>query len=295
MMKRYLCLLLLLCCLPLSAVAEGIIVNLIDDPDAPYAFQEGAEILEIVFPSIHGSDACILRMGEETMMVDCSTDDQSPLLVVPVLKALGITHIDTAFNSHPHDDHITGFEFLEGTATIGQLAVAFPEDYNYVIKRTIRVLSAQGVPVVHVADGDVLRLGQAELTVFQRKGGDFTGNDLSACLLLRYGERTYITLGDVENRAQAALVNNPPECGMKADIMKYPHHGHVRLNQAFYDLIDPELAIITAHPWPAKEGFAFMERQGVPALSTWYGVIRLRTDGHIWVVDYLPMDDEEAA
>lgn len=295
MMKRYLCLLLLLCCLPLSAVAEGVIVNLIDDPDAPYAFQEGAEILEIVFPSIHGSDACILRMGEETMMVDCSTDDQSPLLVVPVLKALGITHIDTAFNSHPHDDHITGFEFLEGTATIGQLAVAFPEDYNYVIKRTIRVLSAQGVPVVHVADGDVLRLGQAELTVFQRKGGDFTGNDLSACLLLRYGERTYITLGDVENRAQAALVNNPPECGMKADIMKYPHHGHVRLNQAFYDLIDPELAIITAHPWPAKEGFAFMERQGVPALSTWYGVIRLRTDGHIWVVDYLPMDDEEAA
>lgn len=295
MMKRYLCLLLLLCCLPLSAVAEGVIVNLIDDPDAAYTFQEGAEILEIVFPSIHGSDACILRMGEETMMVDCSTDDQSPLLVVPVLKALGITHIDTAFNSHPHDDHITGFEFLEGTATIGQLAVAFPEDYNYVIKRTIRVLSAQGVPVVHVADGDVLRLGQAELTVFQRKGGDFTGNDLSACLLLRYGERTYITLGDVENRAQAALVNNPPECGMKADIMKYPHHGHVRLNQAFYDLIDPELAIITAHPWPAKEGFAFMERQGVPALSTWYGVIRLRTDGHIWVVDYLPMDDEEAA
>lgn len=295
MMKRCLCLLLLLCCLPLSAVAEGVIVNLIDDPDAAYAFQEGAEILEIVFPAIHGSDACILRMGEETMMVDCSTDDQSPLLVVPVLKALGITHIDTAFNSHPHDDHITGFEFLEGAATIGQLAVAFPEDYNYVIKRTIRVLSAQGVPVVHVADGDVLRLGQAELTVFQRKGGDFTGNDLSACLLLRYGERTYITLGDVENRAQAALVNNPPECGMKADIMKYPHHGHVKLNQAFYDLIDPELAIITAHPWPAKEGFAFMERQGVPALSTWYGVIRLRTDGHIWVVDYLPMGDEEAA
>lgn len=295
MMKRCLCLLLLLCCLPLSAMAEGVIVNLIDDPDAAYAFQEGAEILEIVFPAIHGSDACILRMGEETMMVDCSTDDQSPLLVVPVLKALGITHIDTAFNSHPHDDHITGFEFLEGTATIGQLAVAFPEDYNYVIKRTIRVLSAQGVPVVHVADGDVLRLGQAELTVFQRKGGDFTGNDLSACLLLRYGERTYITLGDVENRAQAALVNNPPECGMKADIMKYPHHGHVKLNQAFYDLIDPELAIITAHPWPAKEGFAFMERQGVPALSTWYGVIRLRTDGHIWVVDYLPMGDEEAA
>ena len=277
-----------------SAGAEGCVVNLIDDPDAAYELDPDAELLEIVFPAIHGSDACILRMGDETMMIDCSTDDQSPLLVVPALRAMGVTHIDTAFNSHPHDDHITGFEFLEGTATIGRLLVAFPEDYNYIIKRTVRVLSAQGVPVEHVEDGDVLHLGQAELTVFQRKGGDFTGNDLSACILLRYGERTYITLGDVENRGQAALVSNPPACGMKADIMKYPHHGHVKLNQAFYDLIDPELAIITAHQWPAKEGFAFMERQGVPALSTWYGMIRLRTDGHIWVVDYLPENGEEA-
>lgn len=295
MMKRCLCLVLFLCCLPPCAVAEGFVVNLIDYPDVLYdAFDENAEILEIVFPSIHGSDACILRIGENTMMVDCSTDDQSPLLVVPVLKAMGITHIDTAFNSHPHDDHLTGFEFLEGTASIGQLAVAFPENYNYVIKRAIRVLGSQGVPIVHVADGDTLHLGQAELTVFQRTGDGFTTNDLSACLLVRYGDRTFITLGDVENRAQSALVKNPPACGMKADIMKYPHHGHVQLNQTFYDMISPELAIITAHQFPAKKGFAFMERQGVPALSTWYGVIRLRTDGHIWVVDYLPMPDGEA-
>ena len=68
------------------ALAEDCIVNLLDQPDAAYAFEEGAPILEIVYPNVHGSDACILRMNGEVMMIDCSTDDQSPLLVVPVLR-----------------------------------------------------------------------------------------------------------------------------------------------------------------------------------------------------------------
>jgi len=60
------------------ALAEDWIIDLTQNPDAFYAFQENAPVLEIVFPAIHGSDACILRVGGQVMMIDCSTDDQSP-------------------------------------------------------------------------------------------------------------------------------------------------------------------------------------------------------------------------
>ena len=60
------------------------------------------------------------------------------------------------------------------------------------------------------------------------------------------------------------------------------------MNKELFQLIDPELSIVTAHEFPADDGFAFLAEMGVPGVSTWYGVLRLRTDGVIWVLDMLP-------
>lgn len=286
-LRRLLTLLLILCLLPMAALAESSIVNLIDNPDAEYAFDENAELFTIVFPPIHGSDCAILMYRDEVMMIDCSTDDQAPLLVVPVLKMLGVTRVDTAFNSHPHDDHLTGFEFITDDVTIGRLVVAFESDYNWVINRTTYRLHNRGVPIEHVADGDVLTLGDGAVTmnVYQRHGGGYTTNDRSATLMITYGDRTIFFAGDIENRGQKGLLDNPPAAGLKADILKYPHHGHAQVNDELFKLIDPELCVVTAHEYPAKAGFTYLDRVKVPGVSTWYGTLRLRTDGHIWVLD----------
>lgn len=289
-MKKLVALFLALLLLPAFAAAEGRVINLIDNPDAEYAFEEGKDLFTVVYPNIHGSDAAILMYQDEVWMIDCSTDDQAPHLVVPVLEDLGITHIDVAFNSHPHDDHITGFEFIGKQATIGKLLIAFEENYNHIIKRTVYRLTNAGTAVEHVADGDLLTMGDGgvEMSVIQRKGGAYTVNDLSALLHIRYGQRSLFTVGDIENMGQQGLLDNPPACGLKADILKFPHHGHAPMNRELFRLIDPELSVVTAHEFPADDGFAFLQEMGVPGVSTWYGVLRLRTDGAIWVLDMLP-------
>ena len=286
-MRRFLLLLLALCLLPLAALAEGSVVNLIDDPEADYAFEEGAELFTIVFPPIHGSDCASLMYQDEVMMIDCSTDDQSPLLVVPVLQMLGITHVNTAFNSHPHDDHLTGFEYITEQATIDRLLVGFDLNYNWVIDRTNHRLGKVGVPLERVSDGDVLTMGDSSVVMkaYQRHGGGYTTNDRSVTLMVSYGDRTIFFAGDIENRGQKGLLDNPPADGLKADILKYPHHGHAKVNDDLFALIDPELCIVTAHQLPAADGFAYLKRMNVPGVSTWYGTLRLRTDGHIWVLD----------
>ncbi len=290
-MKKLVALFLALMLVFSCALAEeSCIVNLIDNPEAEYAFEEGKDIFSIVYPNVTGSDAAILQYQDEVWMIDCSTDDQSPKFVVPALEDLGITHIDVAFNSHPHDDHITGFEFLDKQATIGKLIVAFDRNYNYHIQRTFYRLEKKNVTFEYTKDGDVFTMGDGgvKMTVIQRTGGGFTDNDKSAMLYIQYGDRTLFSTGDIENRGQKGLLNNLPECGIKADVLKYPHHGHAPINQELFDLIDPEIVLISAHESVADDGFAFIQRNGVPGLSTWYGIIRFRTDGNIWVVDMLP-------
>lgn len=289
-MKKLAALLLALLMLPLSCLGEGTIINLIDNPEAEYSFEEGKEIFTIVYPNIHGSDASILMYQGEVWMIDCSTDDQAQSLVVPCLQDLGITHIDVAFNSHPHDDHITGFEFIDKQATIGTLMIAFPDGFNHIQKRTVYRLKNKGAAMAKTADGEVLTMGDGgvTMTVVQRSGGGFTVNDKSAMLMIRYGERTLFTVGDIENRGQKGLLDNPPACGVKADVFKYPHHGHSPMNRELFAQIDPELVVITAHEMPADDGFEFLESVGVPGLSTWWGILRFRTDGNVWVVDRLP-------
>lgn len=60
--KLLLLLLMMAMLLPTFAMAETpVIVNLVENPDAEYHFEDGAKILEIVFPRVYSSDCILLR------------------------------------------------------------------------------------------------------------------------------------------------------------------------------------------------------------------------------------------
>lgn len=290
-MKKLLALLMLLTLLTLPASA-AVVVDRITDPTAVDPIPADAAVLEVVYPAVNGSDACILRLGDQVWMVDGSTRYQANLAVLPVLKAMGVTKIDLAFNTHPHDDHISGFATIAEQVPIKKLMVAFPLDYNYHLRHTARLLTEAGGEIADVFDGDVLHLGDASLTVIRREGRDFTTNDLSACTMLAYGDCRLLMLADIENRAQQALIDQPPAVGLKADILKFPHHGHARMRTPLFRLIDPEISIVTASRWDSKYATEFFNQMHAASLSTRPDPIRLRTDGKVWVIDRFPLLEE---
>jgi len=72
--KLLLLLLMIAMLLPTFAMAETpVIVNLVENPDAEYHFEDGAKILEIVFPRVYSSDCILLRYDGMVMMIDAST------------------------------------------------------------------------------------------------------------------------------------------------------------------------------------------------------------------------------
>lgn len=292
-MKRLIALLMLLCLLPLSAMAEDKVVydrtkNLTEE----FVFPEGTPVLEIVFPRVFSSDCAIIRFGDETMMIDASTLNQKMKnRIKTALTSMGVEKIDVAYNSHPHDDHIDGFPTVDSYCPIGKMILTFEEDFDSHMKKVVSYCNEQGIPIEHAGDGDVLTMGEnGEVTmrVIQRNDtGKWKANDRSAMLLIQFGERTILFSGDVENRAQRSYFTNPPEGGLKADILKYPHHGQVKLADEFLEMIDPELVFMNGASGVMDGAKTYLNKHKVPYIIGYNGLTRMRTDGKIWVVDYL--------
>lgn len=126
MMKLLGCAALAMLCLALpaaSGMADAPVVNLIANPNAEFAFEEDAPILEIVFPRVYSSDCTLICMEDETMMVDASTE--SPVMqgrIATAMDAIGMDRVDIAYNSHPHRDHINGFEVVNQTKPNSSIA-----------------------------------------------------------------------------------------------------------------------------------------------------------------------------
>ncbi len=284
----------LLCVFAVGAFAEetATVVNLIDDRDAPYAFAQGAPLLEIVFPRVYSSDCAILRMEGETMMIDASTEGEKMQgRIATAMGAIGMDHIDIAYNSYPHRDHINGFAVVGQSVPIGEFLYCFPEDHNEYMTATMDYMKENGIPARRVDDGDVLTLGESglvTLTVIRREGTKRrSDNDKSAMLMIQYGERRFLMTADNESLAQKDYTENPPACGLDADILKYPHHGLAAMNVSFFEAVSPEICVVNCSSTRKEVSRGFLRKQRVPRLNTYNGLIRMRTDGQIWVIDYL--------
>ena len=294
-MKRLISLLLLICLLPLAALAEEetqVVYNRTKNLTEEYVFPEGTPILEIVFPRVFSSDCAILRFGEEIMMIDASTlNKRMQNRIQTAIWSMGIDHIDVAYNSHPHDDHIDGFVPVDAHTPIGKMILTFEENFDSHMKKVVKYCNEQEIPIEHVGDGDVLTMGsngEVTMRVIQRNDtGKWGANDRSAMLLIQFGERTILFSGDVENRAQKSYFTNVPEGGIKADILKYPHHGQVKLDDRFLAEIDPEFVFMNGASGVMEGAKKYLKKHKIPYVIGYDGLTRMRTDGKIWVVDYL--------
>ena len=292
-MKRLISLLMLLCLLPLCAPAEEqIIINRTANLTEEYQFPEGTPILEIVFPRVYSSDCAIIRYGYDVMMIDASTAaDEMQDRIRSALHSMGVDYIDVAFNSHPHDDHINGFIPVAEYFPVGRLVLAFEEDFDENMIRVVDYYNAHDIPIEHVQDGDVFHMGPEEdvtIRVLQRNdSGTWEPNNRSAMLHIQFGDRSILFAGDVENHAQRSFGENPPAEGIRADILKYPHHGQVKLHDPFLEAISPELVFMNGANAVMDGGKNYLDKKKIPYLVGYMGLTRLRTDGKVWVVDYM--------
>ena len=159
------------------------------------------------------------------------------------------------------------------------------------MKNTIKVMKEHNIPVETAKDGDVLTLGDATLTVIIREQKWFTENNRSAMLMVQYGECKLLLAADVELDGQNMLLQTTPEI-LDADILKYPHHGVAIAGWNFLKHVSAEAAIVTNSQYSTKNVRKDAKKRKLPLVFTGDGLVRLRTDGNIWVIDQWKLDVE---
>jgi len=284
MLKRFLLLLLVLCLLlPSSAFSQDAPVQRVFKKEDAQPFGEDEDLLHFYVCPLLGADSMILMQGDEVMMVDMGKANQYET-IKSVLNDLGVTRIKYAFNTHPHDDHLGSMKYLVNDFIFDTFMTAFPDNYSgesIIQVSTLKVINEKGIPVEKVDDGYTFTLGNAKLTVL-RQDKYKNPNPQSCMLMVEFGECKMLLTADVIGSAQQLFADTKD---LKADVLKFPHHGLNKVIADFLTDISPEYTVFTHGYANTKDAQKQLDKAGIwYDFATW-GLIHLSTNGEYWIVE----------
>ena len=281
--------------LPSATEEPPMILDLTRDRSALDNLRQKLDVnyLHIWFPIIANADEALITYGDEVWLIDCG-DKGMAERGVKMLRDLGITKIDKLFNSHPHHDHLDGLEITNEAVPVGELLVCFPEDSTDTMVAAMDYARQAGIPVSFYNNGQVFTMGSGNVSLkfFFADNQDLDMNNNSAFTLVQYRSRRMLFAADVDRPGQQAILSRVNRDDLRAEIIKYPHHGKTGLFEEFYQTVNPYLAIITniKTDWA---GVGYLSVKKVPYMFTCTidAYLHLYTDGYTWFVERVPMQE----
>lgn len=212
--------------------------------------------------------------GGSTMNVT----DTGEYVVVPYLKALGVSRLDYCINTHPDADHIGGLFAVVDQLKVKKLAMHENYGENMLQKQLLALCKNRGVDVEYVGSGSVFTLGD-EVTVKVLSPdkdtvyGEDNVNEGSLVLKVSYEDFDVLLTGDLQGNEQRELLR----CGedfADIEVLHIPHHGSKNsYDEKWYGAFQPEAVVISvgrdnAYGHPYSEITSYWQHMGVKVWRT---------------------------
>jgi competence protein ComEC len=166
-------------------------------------------------------------------------------IVVPALKARGISQIDRLILTHGHADHIGGAKAVGKSVRIKKVIYSngpVEEEYE---QRILEYLLDNGASFHFLQEGVSWREGSSEFVVLSPIG---TESDLNARSIVLYGvleQVSFLFTGDLEEEGERRLATAYPT--LDVDVLKVGHHGsRTSTTELFLKQLNPKIALISA-------------------------------------------------
>lgn len=260
------------------------------------ARSEGTEVngeLEIHHIDVGQADSTLIVTPEgETVLIDTGDWRQDGSAVIAYLEAEGIDRVDHLVTTHGHADHIGGhaavIEHFETRGDgIGAIYDPGVTHDSATYENYLDAIDEHDVDLFEVAEGDNIPIDGVDATALNPPSGD-SGDDVdhnSIVIAFEFGEFTYLTTGDIEDRAEQRLVAEW-RGDLAADAYQAGHHGSATSStRLFTEAVDPKIAVISSD-YDSRYGHPddeVLERFADMGIETyWTGVhgdVVLMTDG----------------
>jgi len=229
--------------------------------------------------------AVLVRTAHHALLYDAgpsygSEADSGGRVILPVLRAEGVTRLDTLIISHRDLDHMGGAQTVLDTMEVGLLQSSLARN---------DALQALAVESRRCARSDAWDWDGVRFELLHPAAGDYRrqrrANDLSCVLRVSAGSRTMLLAGDIERAAEALLVQRARPGQLRADVLLVPHHGsRTSSSEEFIGAVLPRRAVIAAgyrnrFGHPNREVLArYLERGVRIARTDLDGAVTVRLD-----------------
>ena len=176
-----------------------------------------------------------------------------------ILWSFGLRRIDRLVLTHAHHDHMAGLRTVINNFPVEELWIGknplIPE-YVDLLKAALR----KGVFIRTFCQGETAQFANGTFEFLNPEPNAVIGptpkNNDSLAFRLRYGERSFLLTGDIEQKIEDRLIASKVD--IKADVLKVGHHGsRTSTSPEFLSRVQPVWALISVaahspfgHPHP---------------------------------------------
>lgn len=252
------------------------------------------DLLEVYCLDIGQGDSIVLNIpGEKAVLVDTGkitkSSSKAKNTIIPFLLNQGIMMIDFLIITHFDGDHSAGAEYLIKKGFVKNLIISKHYDVtqNYA-QKTIEAAKEKNIRIFWAKNKDILQFENIQLkfmapledVVFKNR------NNNSIAFKLIYKDFEMFYTGDLERKAEKAVLNSIDKNNLTADILKVAHHGSASSSMdKIIKAITPKEAVISV----GKNNYGLPDNKVLKRLNDnniriWRtdqkGAIIIKTDGY---------------
>ncbi len=198
--------------------------------------------LKIHYIDVGRGDSELIQVDGKNILIDAGTSDKKAL---DYLKSIGITTIDYAIATHPHEDHIGSMDDVINNLKVGTFYAPKATTTTKTFENMVDALKNKNLKMNVPKVGDQITVGDATLTFLAPNSAKYEDlNNYSIVCKLKYGNNSFIFMGDAEDVSEGEILQK--QLDIQADVLKVGHHGsHSSTTQAFLDKVNPKYAVIS--------------------------------------------------
>ncbi|MBN2299842.1 MAG: DNA internalization-related competence protein ComEC/Rec2 [Acholeplasmataceae bacterium] len=194
---------------------------------------------------------------------DCNIVIDSYRNVLPLIRDLGIYHLDYLILTHSDNDHTEEAQNIIDHINISHIIV---NPYNSYPIQSNKISSMKSGDQIHCGQLDINFLGPI------RKYDDTNNNSL--VFKIEFGSKVFLFTGDIEDEAEQDLIQKYG-LFLKSDVLKVAHHGsNTSSSEAFIHYVNPSVSLISVGD---NNRFGFPNDEVITRLVT-KQIIIYRTD-----------------